>query len=162
MNYRRMINLIGQLGLLISIFITHTSWAQPVQPYKTGEWNQVLSKYTKPFIVHVWGTTCAPCRAELSSWGKLIQQEKHIPIIFLQVDNAPKEIVSKMISNAHLSNAQHYSSESPFDEYFRYEIDAHWNGETPFTLFIDKQGKATSLVGPTNFDTVKAWLAKHH
>jgi hypothetical protein len=44
---------------------------------------------------------------------------------------------------------------APFDERLRYEIDPKWHGETPTTIMIDKNGKATRKTGLVDFQKLQ-------
>jgi hypothetical protein len=43
----------------------------------------------------------------------------------------------------------------PFDERLRYDIDPKWHGETPTTIIIDKNGKATRKTGLADFQMLQ-------
>ena len=56
-----------------------------------------------------------------------------------------------MLTKANLQNANNYYVAAPFDERLRFEIDPKWHGETPTTILVDKNGKATRKTGLTKF-----------
>ena len=68
--------------------------------------------------------------------------------------------LKKMLAKAGLDKASSYYLNTPFDDYFRHEIDPQWRGETPMTLLIDKNEKIIRKTGPINFVELKKWFAK--
>jgi hypothetical protein len=71
------------------------------------------------------------------------------------VDDVPTDSMQKMLNKAGLEKANHYYVAAPFDERLRYEIDPKWYGETPTTIIIDKNGKATRKTGLADFQMLQ-------
>jgi thiol-disulfide isomerase/thioredoxin len=131
-----------------------------IQAYQKGEWSSLLKKNAGQAVaVHFWGVTCAPCAREMPQWGKFLSADRNAKVIFIQVDEVPLEATKKMLAQARLDKASNYYLNTPFDDYFRYEIDPQWRGETPMTLLIDKNGKTVRKTGPINFAELKRWFA---
>jgi hypothetical protein len=63
-----------------------------------------------------------------------------------------------MLDKAGLEKANNYYLVSAFDERLRYEIDPQWHGETPMTIFIDKNGKSSRKTGLINFQQLPSKL----
>ena len=151
--------------LTFSLFflVMHSAFADTpsIQAYQKGEWSSLLKKNAGQAVaVHFWGVTCAPCAREMPQWGKFLSADKNAKVIFIQVDEVPIEATKKMLAQAHLDKASNYYLNTPFDDYFRHEIDPQWRGETPMTLLIDKSGKVTRKTGPINFIELKKWFSK--
>lgn len=63
-----------------------------------------------------------------------------------------------MLSKAGLEKANNYYVAAPFDERLRYEIDPKWQGETPTTIFVDKNGKTSRKTGLINFQQLSSLM----
>ena len=132
-----------------------------IQAYQKGEWSSLLKKNAGQAVaVHFWGVTCGPCVKEMPQWGKFLSADKSAKVIFIQVDEVPLEATKKMLAKAGLDKASSYYLNTPFDDYFRHEIDPQWRGETPMTLLIDKNGRIVRKTGPINFFELNKWFAK--
>ena len=130
-----------------------------LKPYQTGDWvSLVKSGKGNPMAIHFWGVTCPACIKEMPQWGKFLKTHPNAKIIFIQVDDVSSDSVKKMLSKAGLENANNYSVASPFDERMRYEIDPKWHGETPTTILIDKNGKASRKTGLIDFRNLQSML----
>ena len=131
-----------------------------LKPYQTGGWpNLVKSANGAPMAVHFWGVTCPSCIKEMPQWGSFLKSHPNAKIVFIQVDDVSTESMQKMLIKAGLEGANNYYIAAPFDERLRYEIDPKWHGETPTTIFIDKNGKATRKTGLVNFKQLEKVLA---
>ena len=64
-----------------------------------------------------------------------------------------------MLDKAGLEKANNYYVAAPFDERLRYEIDHKWYGETPTTIFVDKNGKTSRKTGLINFQELPSKLS---
>jgi len=133
-------------------------------PYEQGGWKKLLDTWgNKPLVVHFWGVTCGPCLTEMSQWGQLVRgvNRGDGPVVFVQVDQVSKEITANLAKKMHIDKAPNYFVRSPFDEFFRFEIDPKWTGEIPYTVTIDRNGLQKSYAGPTEFKSLGAWLKKN-
>ncbi len=134
--------------------------AQPLtlKAYEQGDWKKLVeSRDTKPLVVHFWGVTCGPCLTEMSQWGQFLNQG-HGQVLFIQVDDVSKDITRNLIQKMHIDKAPNYFVRTKFDEFLRYEIDAKWTGEIPYTITIDKNGVQKAYAGNTNFKKLSAWF----
>ena len=130
-----------------------------LKPYQTGDWASVVtSGKGAPMAIHFWGVTCPACVKEMPQWGKYIKTHPNAKIIFIQVDDVSSDSIKKMLSKADLENANNYYVASPFDERMRYEVDPKWHGETPTTIFIDKNGKTSRKTGLIDFQKLQNTL----
>jgi thiol-disulfide isomerase/thioredoxin len=133
-----------------------------LKPYQKGNWGAIIgSADGAPLAVHFWGVTCPPCVKEMPLWGKFLSSDKTAKAVFIQVDDVDPKLIQKMLDQAKLGNANNYYVASSFDERLRYEIDPKWRGETPVTIFIDKNGNKKMTVGSVNFQEVKKWFKQN-
>ena len=63
-----------------------------------------------------------------------------------------------MLNKAGLEKANNYYVSAGFDERLRYEVDPQWHGETPTTIFIDQNGKASRKTGLIDFQQLPSKL----
>lgn len=82
--------------------------------------------------------------------------------MYIQVDDVSKQMVEQMLQKANLSKGENFYLTTAFDEYLRYEIDPQWRGETPMTIWIDRDGRRTRKIGTTNFLELKRWFQKNN
>ena len=130
--------------------------------YAQGDWNKLTTQSAgQPLIIHFWGVTCGPCLTEMPEWGKFVAQNKNFKVLFIQVDDISKEMMSRFISRVRLESADNYALVDSFDERIRYEVDPKWQGETPVTFLISKDSKKIREVGPVNFTELKKWYLKN-
>lgn len=156
----------ARLFLFITMFFLHfplmaatvESGTLALKDYRQGDWNALLAKHAgKPFVVHFWGLTCGPCLEELPAWGEYMQKQQNLPLVTIQVDQVPQELIIQALTDSNLKSAEHLMLKDTFDEYMRTEVISGWMGELPFTLLIDPVGKVRKLRGKVNFDVVKKW-----
>jgi thiol-disulfide isomerase/thioredoxin len=123
-----------------------------LKPYQAGDWKAV-TKVTngEPLAIHFWGVTCPACVKEMPQWGQFVKSNPNAKVVFIQVDDVSTDSILKMLKKAGLEKANNYYVAAPFDERLRYEIDPKWHGETPTTIVIDKNGKATRKTGLVDF-----------
>ena len=140
--------------LLFGFFIANMACADSnaLKPYQAGDWNALVkSANGAPIAIHFWGVTCPACVKEMPQWGAFLKNNPNAKVVFIQVDDVSIESIKKMLSKAGLDKANNYYVAAPFDERLRYEIDPQWHGETPTTITIDKNGKATRKTGLVDF-----------
>ena len=139
----------------------HVAKADPIRmkPYQTGEWSSLVkSANGSPLVIHFWGVTCPACVKEMPKWGAFLKRNPNAKVIFIQVDDVTPEMMQKMLSKAGLETANNYYVAAPFDERLRYEIDPKWHGETPTTIFVDKNGKTSRKTGLINFQKLPSLM----
>jgi thiol-disulfide isomerase/thioredoxin len=130
-----------------------------LKPYQFGDWSRLLKTGNgTPMAIHFWGVTCPACVKEMPQWGAFIKRHPNAKVIFIQVDDVSPEMIQKMLDKAGLEKANNYYLSSPFDERLRYEVDPQWHGETPTTIFIDKNGKSSRKTGLINFQQLPSKL----
>jgi thiol-disulfide isomerase/thioredoxin len=127
-----------------------------LKPYLAGDWKSIAkTTNSAPVAVHFWGVTCPACVKEMPHWGQFLKSNPNAKVVFIQVDDVSQDSMRKMLNKAGLESASNYYVAAPFDERLRYEIDPKWYGETPTTIIIDKNGKATRKTGLINFKQLK-------
>jgi thiol-disulfide isomerase/thioredoxin len=149
------------LTVVLAIGITHLAFADRpnLKPYQSGDWSSLVkSANGAPIAIHFWGVTCPACVKEMPLWGNFLKNNQNAKVIFIQVDDVTPESMQKMLNKAGLEKANNYFVVGPFDERLRYEIDPKWHGETPTTMLIDKNGKATRKTGLMNFQQLQSSL----
>ena len=127
-----------------------------LKPYQAGDWKSITkTANSAPVVVHFWGVTCPACVKEMPQWGQFLKSNPNARVVFIQVDDVSTDSMQKMLNKAGLEQANNYYVAAPFDERLRYEIDPKWHGETPTTIIIDKNGKATRKTGLVNFQMLQ-------
>ena len=149
--------------ILCIISFGQNIFAGSLMPYQKGDWESILKKVAgEKVVIHFWGVTCAPCVKEMPLWGKFTHENKNAKIMYIQVDDVSKQMVEQMLQKANLSKGENFYLTTTFDEYLRYEIDPQWRGETPMTIWIDRDGRRTRKIGTTNFLELKRWFQKNN
>jgi len=145
--------------LALGIALPALADKQNLKPYQGGDWpSLVKSANGAPIAIHFWGVTCPACVKEMPLWGRFLMNNPNAKAIFIQVDDVTSESMQKMLNKAGLEKANNYYVVGPFDERLRYEIDPKWHGETPTTILIDKNGRATRKTGLMNFQQLQSSL----
>jgi thiol-disulfide isomerase/thioredoxin len=122
-----------------------------IHNYNLGDWKKIIKKNDKPTIIHFWGISCSPCLEELPQWGKFVKTHKEINFVFVEVDSAPKSVISQFLSKSNLETVNNWQVDKSFDDEMRYEIDTHWSGELPMTIIVKNSEKNIKLLGPVDF-----------
>jgi thiol-disulfide isomerase/thioredoxin len=148
------------LTLLASLFLSLAGAAladsASLKPYQTGDWKTITKTADgAPLAIHFWGVTCPACVKEMPQWGQFIKNNPNAKVVFIQVDDVSQDSMKKMLAKAGLDKANNYYVSVPFDERLRFEIDPQWHGETPTTITIDKNGKATRKTGLVDFQKLQ-------
>ena len=144
------------LALLSVLFLSFSGSAladtSSITPYQAGDWKAITKVNNgEPLAIHFWGVTCPACIKEMPLWGQFLKSNPYAKVVFIQVDDVSTVNTQKMLNKAGLEKANNYYVVAPFDERLRYEIDPKWHGETPTTIVIDKNGKATRKRGLVDF-----------
>ena len=126
--------------------------------YQLGDWSRITaSRGNEPLIVHFWGVTCGPCMSEMPRWGQFANAN-HANVVFIQVDDAPKANVKNLATHLQIDKLKNYYSNTQFDERMRYEVNHQWQGETPYTVLIEKNGDQSVFSGTADFKKLETWL----
>lgn len=136
--------------------------AGDVQPFARGSWAAIEQAHKgRPLIVHLWGVTCAPCRAEMPEWGKLAAKRPSADVVFLHAERLPPDarMVREMLADAGLTDADNWAFADTMLSRLRYEIDPKWLGELPMTLLIDAEGKRQTIIGSASMEEIETWIA---
>ncbi len=149
------------IALFLSLFMANIGIADTntLKPYQAGDWSSLVKTANgAPLAVHFWGVTCPACVKEMPQWGSFVKNNPTAKVVFIQVDDVSVDSIKKMLNKAGLEKANNFYVAAPFDERLRYEIDPKWHGETPTTIMIDKNGKATRKTGLIDFRQLQTTL----
>lgn len=146
--------------LLATLLCAHAaSWSAPVQPLTRDSVPQLRAKLAgQPWVVHIWGMACAPCRKELPQWGQLAKRLPRMKLVLVQVDPASPANIDRTLAKVGLSQAESLTIEGEPDEYLRASVDARWQGDTPHTLLIAPDGSVQRIQGMADLAKVRQWL----
>jgi len=150
------------LAFALAVGLVNLTLADNVilKPYQSGDWSSLVKTANgAPVAIHFWGVTCPSCIKEMPQWGNFVKSHQNVKVIFIQVDDVSPDSMQKMLSKAGLEKANNYFVAAPFDDRLRYEIDPKWRGETPTTILIDRNGKATRKTGLVNFQQLQSQLS---
>jgi len=145
-------------------FCAQTAIAADVQPFVSGSWQDMRTRYeNQALVVHLWGLTCAPCLTELPQWSKLRDTFPDKNLAFIAADPVPMPArkVATVLSRAGLGEIESWNFADKFTTRLRFEIDPTWHGELPRTLLIDADGTTTVLPGVTDWKVISDWLGAH-
>jgi thiol-disulfide isomerase/thioredoxin len=139
--------------------------AGELKSFVRGSWRSIVEGHAgRSVIVHFWGLTCGPCRAEMPAWGKLFAEKPDLPLVTVNADmvqDAPED-AQEFLSKYGLSNAENWIFDGGFVERLRFEIDPKWQGEIPVTLLIGRDGVTRRIEGSASMPEVSTWLDEEH
>ena len=144
--------------IFFQLMFNHSAEAISLDLYQLGDWSRVTAlRENEPMIVHFWGVTCGPCMSEMPRWGQFANAN-HANVVFIQVDDAPKANVRNLAARLQIDKFRNYYSNTQFDERMRYEVNRQWQGETPYTILIGKNGDQSVFSGTADFKKLSLWL----
>jgi thiol-disulfide isomerase/thioredoxin len=156
---------VSVFALLISLIApppASVSAADDVHAFGRGSWQQIRKTHAgEPLVVHFWGVTCGPCRAEMPQWGQFLAERADLHLVTVDADlvpNAPRAVQTMLDESGLSARAENWMFGDDFVERLRYEIDPRWQGEIPRTVLIAADGTTTSLEGVADFAEIRAWL----
>lgn len=147
------------LLVLACLSICRMAGAAGLQWYNADDWNALRTAHaSRPWIVHLWGMSCDPCRQELPAWGRFLHDHPGTQVTFIEIEQAAPAEVEGALARAGLAGSDQRLSADGFDVAQRYAIDRHWGGEIPFTLLISPDGKVQTITGTMDFRRLAAWV----
>jgi thiol-disulfide isomerase/thioredoxin len=153
------------LAALIGVMVLQSmtpAAATEVRPFERGSWQQIRAAHAgEALVVHFWGVTCGPCRAELPQWGRFAGERADLRLVTIDADlvpNAPTAVRAMLEQSGLSSRAENWMFSDDFVERLRYEIDPQWSGDIPRTLLVAADGTVSSLEGVADFARISAWL----
>jgi len=142
------------------LLLTQQAGAGTLEAYQAGSWSTMRAAHAgRPWIVHLWGMSCEPCRAELSAWSRFQRQHPQAPLTFIEAEQANPVDIAQVLKQSALGGEQWFSPEGLSDT-ARYEISRHWFGELPLTLLISADGSMQTRVGGMDFRQMEDWLKR--
>jgi hypothetical protein len=146
---------------LICLSIFRIAGAAGLQWYNPGDWQALRSAHaSSPWVVHLWGMSCDPCRLELPAWGRFMHDHPGARVTFIEVEKAAPSDVNAALARAGLASSDQWLSADGFDAAQRYAISRRWRGEIPMTLLISPGGNVQTVMGTMDFHRLGAWLAE--
>jgi hypothetical protein len=132
--------------------------AAGLQWYNADTWVALRNAHaSRPWIVHLWGMSCDPCRQELPAWSRFMHDHPEIAVTFIEVEQATPSEVQAVLSQAGLAGSDQWLSADGLDAAQRFAIDRHWGGEIPFTLLVSPGGKVQTVTGTMDFHRLVSW-----
>ncbi|KIL98342.1 putative signal peptide protein [Paramagnetospirillum magnetotacticum MS-1] len=129
------------------------------RPFTRGSWQSLVQAHAaRPFAVHFWSLTCAPCLVELPRWHDMVK-ETGMDLILVSTDPAedwPK--VERTLKRAGLEKMESWAFADLFTERLRFEIDKTWHGELPMTVFVSASGERKAVTGTVTREDFASWL----
>jgi thiol-disulfide isomerase/thioredoxin len=157
---KRWVLVMTLLGLVLAPTMTVSASVDDLHSFVRGSWQELRQAHAgQPLIVHFWGVTCGPCRAEMPQWGQFLKQHPGFPLVTIDADLVPNDAssVKTMLAQDGLSGAENWTFDDDFVERLRYEIDPRWQGDIPRTLLIARDGTVTTIEGVADFAKVASW-----
>jgi hypothetical protein len=146
---------------LICLCMGQIASAAGLQWYSAGSWDAMRQAHaSRPWIVHLWGMSCDPCRAEMPAWGRFMRNHRGADVTFIEVEQTTASDVEAVLAQAGLQASDQWLSTNGFDAEERYAIDRRWGGEIPLTLLISADGQVQTITGTVDFRRLKAWIDK--
>jgi thiol-disulfide isomerase/thioredoxin len=148
------------LCVILAPIMASSAPADDVHAFVRGSWQQLREAHAdRPLVVHFWGVTCGPCRAEMPEWGQFLKQHPNLPLVMIDADLVPNDAaaVKAMLAQSGLAKADNWMFDDDFVERLRFEIDPHWQGDIPRTLLIARNGVTTTIEGVADFAKVASW-----
>lgn len=134
--------------------------AAGLQGYGADAWKTLQQRHAgHPWIVHLWGMSCDPCREELPAWGRFVHAHPRVDVTFIEVEQTAPAEVETALAQAGLTGSDQWLSVNGFDDAQRYAIDRHWGGELPLTLLISPDGKVQTITGTMDFHRLGTWAS---
>lgn len=148
------------LVLLAALTAFAPAGAAGLQWYGNDAWATLRQAHaSRPWVVHLWGMSCDPCREELPAWGRFEHEHPGLAVTFIEVEPAAPSAVEAALAQAGLTGSDQWLSADGFDARQRYVIDRHWGGELPLTLLERPDGRVQVITGTMDFRRLGAWAA---
>ena len=118
----------------------------------------IKNRDSKPLLINVWATWCAPCREEFPDLVKIANEYyDQIDVVGISID-FPEEIDSKIIPFLKKQNAdfKNYVVRVIEPEDFINLLNENWSGAIPATFFYNEKGNQVRyIIGKQSFEDFK-------
>jgi thiol-disulfide isomerase/thioredoxin len=152
--------LFAALLLLGTFSVAAAAEEAELKSFERGSWQQILRSHAgRPTLVHFWGVTCGPCKAELPQLGQFIKDHPGIDVVTISADLVPNlpDATRSMLEKAALSSAENWMFSDGFADRLRFEIDPAWQGDIPRTMLIARGGEVTTIEGSAEMAELDKW-----
>jgi len=142
----------GFIGLILLFFCGFSNaGGLNVQPFDEGTWNEIQAQHEgQEWLVQIWAVSCSACMQELPIWAKYIDKHKNDHVIFVQADAASLDRTQVLLQQMGFKAGKHYSATHELEDQLRFSVHPSWQGETPATLIIHRNGKKEWVLGAMN------------
>lgn len=132
------------------------------RPFVRGSWEAIIGAHAgRPTMIHFWGLTCGPCRAEMPELARTIATTPGLDVVLVHADFLPgdAETVAMALDNWGVTAGESWYFADAKPQRLRFEVDPDWAGEIPRTTFIAPDGTRQTTVGVVRDADIRAWLA---
>ncbi|MCS6967434.1 MAG: TlpA disulfide reductase family protein [Cytophagales bacterium] len=136
--------------------LSFAAYSQQVRIVTVEQVEQLLNNNSDTVhIVNFWATWCAPCVKELPDFIRLSQDYRHQPVqlwlISMDFRSSLESKLKPFLERRKIQQPIWLLDNTDYDSWIN-RIDAHWQGDLPFTLIFNnyrKQRKA--IYGETTY-----------
>lgn len=147
----------------LSLSASHAATDTLPRPFVRGSWQEILHAHGgQPTMIHFWGLTCGPCRAEMPELAKLLADTPGLTLVLVHADFLPGDatVVASALGNWGLTAAENWYFADTLPQRLRFEVDSSWAGEIPRTTLVAPDGTQQTTVGVIGVAEVRSWLSR--
>jgi thiol-disulfide isomerase/thioredoxin len=155
---RLIVATLSAVTLLASAFASDRP--SELRPFQRGSWAQLLRAHAgRPALVHFWGVTCGPCKAELPLLGAFMRDHPDVDVVMVNADLVPDlpDATKAMLKDSGLSAAENWTFSEGYVERLRFEVDPAWQGDIPRTMLIARNGAIRTIDGVVDMAELENW-----
>lgn len=125
------------------LVIGRVAMAQPLQPVKITELEEIIAASRQPLVINFWATWCRPCIEEIPYFEKIAAKYRRKKVRLLLVSLDMEDDTASVMPFAKKRGFKSdivWLNETDAD-YFCPKVDEKWQGSIPATLFVhNKKG----------------------